>query len=264
MNRIIWLLVLLLTTAPTLAGTLIYNGKPLDIQIPKGKEIVVRFEEPQLVGRPSMSQSFIGAEAAGNYVVLSGVQETHSIRHIFRGVSSGQVIIASVSVKEGVEAESEILVKSALKGVVSTPVASDGNAGSGKKKGKISLDDRAKIVVRYVNQDHGPKSAIEPTPFPVRAFVSNYIGKQIRGLYRGGALIGTVKNTYKGGGMVAYIVLMENISKQHIEFDPRYVRGNWHSIQPWKTEFRPGEAGVVLLMAEGSGKSPMLDVVVGG
>jgi hypothetical protein len=262
MRTILMVLCFLLTTqAYSSERVITYVGKKFLIEVPLGEDVSVGFDEGQLVGVSESSAEYMAIESLSksNEVRIYGRKKTVEPMAVeFRGMDSKRPIQAFISVVEGSEAP---LLLRVINSKHSRAKGSSVNNGryseywdsdsfSNTATTKLLNDERAKALIRFVNQDFGPSYAKERPPFAIKR-VTDFTPVEVKGLYRKGLLSATAVRVYYGGRMTAVVFELTNKSASAHEFNPFYVRGSFEAINPWKRNFSPNESGVLVGVVHG-------------
>lgn len=274
MMRQVWLLFITCVavasySATALAGngavTMQYSGLPLEISIPVGKEVKMQFAEPQVVAMDSFYlNNFIVPTSSNSQVLLFGKSETQNVRVIFQGANSRSVVVANITVCDCNDLPVVYLIDN-------NQLGQNANSGSDEVSNKThkspshlngTQDENMQVLLRYINQQTGPKDAVEVPTFRITK-LSEKLRRQVVGLYRGGRLDTYIHDVYQGGGLTAITIVAKNNSNEYVALDPTNVRGQWLGMQPWKKGLMPNEKGVFILVVEGDVPEGMLAVLAG-
>ncbi|ENN6469932.1 DUF3438 family protein [Vibrio vulnificus] len=264
----IWIPLCLLSLSTVVwAGerTIEYQGQEVSISIPLGNDVVLKFDEAQLVGLNAAAAEYLAVESvrANRQVTLFGRKVTdEAVEAKFRGIDSNRIITAKVLVTEDPNVPDVVIIKpvgderssisvgsSSKRGFSEYWDSVDFNAGN-VEVNAMDFDERTKVLVRYVNQLYGPKYAVEPPAFRIRQ-VAGFKAMDVPQLYRTGILSARAVDVYYGGGMTAVVFELTNTSKISHELTPMNIRGDWWSVQPWKVHYEPGESGVLVAIVSG-------------
>lgn len=241
--------------------TMTYDGIPLEIAIPVGKEIKLQFTEPQVVAMDSYYlNNVVNPLSTSSQVLLSGKKEADNVRVIFQGVNTRSVVIANVKVCNCENLPTVYLIDN--KQAFQNSSSQSAQSNSKKKKSTSNDIENMQILLRYINQQTGPKEAIE-TPFFKITKLSERLNSQVVGLYRQAKLDTYINDVYQGGGLTAITIIAKNVSDSYVPIDPSMIRGKWLGIQPWKKGLKPEERGVFVLVAKGDMPEGMLAVLSG-
>lgn len=248
------------------ANTLRYDGIPLDIKVSAGRDTLLQFVEPQLVGQPKASKKVLKLTPSKGRVLIEPLSDSSEVVKVyFRGVNTGEVTMADIKIGDyeniprvyTIRTIDDELRKEAEQ------VRSDRQSVA-ESTSQLNTNDRAKLLIRYVNQhvnrEKGTHTIIEEFPFAIQR-VNTRLDAPVRGFYRKGLLSAELVDVYQGGGLTALLVVVTNVTSSKVKFDPTLVRGHWHSAQPWKVEFEPSERGVVVVVAEGGVPDAMMKVM---
>lgn len=255
-----------------LGATLRYQGIPLDVKVPLNSNVLLQFVEPQLVGQTQDSMGVVTFESTKSQVLISPTTDTASkVKVYFRGTKTGEITMAEIDIGDHKNTPRIINIRTFDESKSDESSASNltnnSKAMNSHEASKLSLDDRAKLLIRYVNQavnkEKGVASIIEPTPFTIKK-INSRLHSGISGFYRKGLLNASLVDVYQGGGLTALLVVVENSTSHTVAFDPTQVRGKWHSVQPWKVKFSPQERGVLVVVATGGVPETMMHVMSKG
>ena len=241
---------LLLTSFCSVAKVAVFSSTPIDVDLPVGRDVVVRFDEPQRVGMSSKLKSIVAVRPAANFVTLKANSEFGTEEVLFQGVNSGAVVYVHFNyVAENVPFESEIIVrmikdengsrdKSSEKSINETP--------------KINLSPRevAQSLTRSIAQEFGSKHAIEDSPFSIKELTSNYQFTPVKGLYKAPFVDVSPIKSFSGGGLIGTVFLFENKGSKDLLIDPNLFRGNWVGIDLLvsDTELAPNAKTLITLL----------------
>lgn len=252
-------------------ATLRYQGIPLDIKVPTTSNVLLQFVEPQIVGQTKSSMEVVTLESTKSQVLVSPqTDKAEKVKVYFRGTKTGEITMAVIDIGDHENTPRIFNIRtfdeSNSEGGTSS-ITTDNSPTRTKGKQTLVLDDRAKLLIRHVNQavnkERGVASIIEPIPFAVKK-INTRLDAHISGFYRKGLLNASLVDVYQGGGLTALLVVVENVTTRSVSFDPTQVRGKWHSVQPWKVKFSPKEKGVLVMIAQGGVPETMMHVMSKG
>jgi hypothetical protein len=248
-SRVLAIIALVTTHSAYATGTMIYSGLPLPILLNQNQEMLLEFDEPQLVGRTGENYVYADIRSLKNQVIIQSKDENAVFEVQLMGVHTGDIILIKVEIGKFEGIGNHIRIRKSGDAEV---IQSSTTQGASNDFGQLeyTADDRAKILVRFVNQVKGPSIAIEDTPFNVNK-VAIRGPEPLMGFYRKGKLSVQVEEIYQGGGFTALLLIAQNVSAEKVIFDPTMVRGRWHSVQPWKFSLDPAEKGVIVAVSEG-------------
>jgi hypothetical protein len=241
---------LFLTAFCSTAKVAVFNGSPIDVDVPLGRDVVVRFDEPQRVGMSPVLKSVLTVRAASNYVTVKANSIFDSEEVIFQGVDSGKVVYMHFNyVVEGVPFESEVIVRSIEDSKVE---ASSNKNKDNVEKPKINLTPRevAQSLTRSIAQEFGAKHAIEDRPFSIKELTSNYKFTPVNGLYKAPFVDVSPIKSFSGGGLIGTVFLFENKGNENLLIDPNLFRGNWIGIDLLlsDTQLAPNSKALITLL----------------
>ncbi|MEH6454901.1 MAG: DUF3438 family protein [Cocleimonas sp.] len=241
---------LFLTAFCSTAKVAVFNGSSIEVDLPLGRDVVVRFDEPQRVGMTPALKSIVTAKPAANFVTIKAMTEFDSEDVIFQGVVSGKVVYMHFNfVAENIPFESEVIVRTLDNTSISSSKKS--NASSGDKP-KVNLSPRevAQSLSRSIAQKFGAKHAIENSIFSIKELTSNYKLTPVQGLYRAPNIDVSPIKSFSGGGLIGTVFLVENNSRERLLIDPHLFRGDWVGIDLLvsDTELNPSAKTLITLL----------------
>lgn len=256
-------LILSLWSAAAMAGqkVLVDTGKVIPIQVPTGQDVIIQFEEGQMVGVVPSSESFMAIESISQkqQVTIFGRELTEvPIEVMFRGLDTNYVTKTTVEVVEHNDVPLDLAIQKSGRSVshsssgrVSRGYSDYWDSPDFQKEGRLhDIDEKAAFLMRYVNQTFGPKYAMEKPPFPIRK-VNSFKPQPVARLYRRGFLSALATEVYYGGGMTAIVFELTNTSLVPHQFDPFNIRGDFWTINPWKRNYDVNEKGVLIGVVKG-------------
>lgn len=241
--KIILLAVALCCTAfPSYCRVVIYNGKPLIIDLPIGKDVVIRFSEPQRVGASSQVKSSINIKPSGNYVTLSANSNEGLAELIFQGMNTGKVVyVRAKSKAENSYYDDEVVIRF---------IEEEKKDEDKTVTTNLSPREVVASLARSIAQSFGVKYAIEDAAIPIKNVPTQYQLRPIPGLYKQqGVLVSPIK-TFFGGGVYGTAFLFENRSNSPVELDPNKFRGDWIGMDILASDgvLRPTRKSIVTLI----------------
>ncbi|MCG9589956.1 hypothetical protein L1D35_19805 [Vibrio harveyi] len=239
-------------------------GKVIPIQVPTGKDVVLTFNEGQMVGVGPSAEKFLAVESISQRKQVTFFGRDLTVKPLevqFRGLDTNHITKVSVEVVERDDVPLNLSIEKERQNrnlSVDTTTKRNTRAYSDywdapEFKKNISLhdfDEKAALLVRYVNQYYGPRYAQEKTPFSIRK-ISSFKPQKVERLYRRGYLAAVAKEVFYGGGMTAIVFELENRSLVNHQFNPLNVRGDFWTLQPWKRNYEVGEKGVLVYVIKG-------------
>ncbi|APX10242.1 hypothetical protein BWP24_29040 (plasmid) [Vibrio campbellii] len=256
-------LILSLWSCAVMAGQKVFvdSGKVIPIQIPTGQDVVIQFDEGQMVGVVPSSESYMAIESISQkkQVTIYGRSLTEKpIEVMFRGLDTNYVTKTTIEVVEHDDVPLNIAIQKKEQSVAAASSTRLSRAYSDywdnpEFQNSSSLhdyDEKAAFLLRYVNQTFGPRYAIEKPPFPIRK-ISSFKPQPVDHLYRRGYLRALATEVYYGGGMTAIVFELKNTSLVPHEFEPFNVRGDFWTINPWKRNYDVNEKGILIGVVKG-------------
>lgn len=245
---------------PSYGRVALYGGKPVVIDLPLKKDVVLRFDEPQRVGASSEVKSKIKIRPNGNFVTLNTSVEEGISELIFQGLTTGKVVYVRAASKP---------VDSYYDDEITIRFLADQPADKNESNNTYSNFSPREIVAsltRSMAQSFGVQYALEDAAIAVKNVPTHYKLAPVPGLYKQqGVLLSPIK-TLHAGGVYGTAFLFENKSTEMVEIDPKKFRGKWIALDILSSDtvLRPSKKTIITLVHLKPLPTNINDVVLGG
>ena len=254
----LFFLVFLLISFNSSGEVLLYSGKPIHIELPQSRDVLLKFNEPQRVGTSSHVKSKISLKPNGNYVSLNSSVDSGVFEIVFQGLKSGKVVYIKAHPKSRTnDYRDELTIK----------FPDEINIKNQDVEPKSSFTPREVVasLARSIAQKYGKKEFIEDGLFSIRKLKSSYEQKSIPGLYKQSGVTVTPLDTYFGKGIYGTTFLVQNHLSKNLVIEPSKFRGNWIAIdlKASKTSLRQNEKAIITLFHTKKLPNNVNDIVYG-
>lgn len=225
MKKLVASILVAVISFPCIGKVVVYDGKPVTVDLPVNRDVVIRFDEPQRVGASSTLTAKVSFKPSGNFVAITALDDFGLDDVIFQGLNTGKVVyVRARSMPEDAYFEDEIVIRSALDSV--------DKGGEGKQSKTLNLTPREVLesFSRSIAQEFGVKHAIENALFPIRELPNTYLMQPVVGLYKKPYVDISPIKTFSGHGLLGTVFLLENKSADRLEIEPADIRGDWIAL----------------------------------
>jgi hypothetical protein len=225
MKKLVALILVAVISFPCTSKVAVYDGKPLTVDLPINRDVVIRFDEPQRVGASPSLTAKVSFKPSGNFVSLTALDDFGLDDVIFQGLNTGKVVYVRVrSLPEDSSFEDEIIIRSAL------DVAEKSETGKQSKTLNLTPREVLESFSRSIAQEFGVKYAIESALFSIRELPNTHLMQPVVGLYKKPYVDISPIKTFSGHGLLGTVFLLENKSTERLEINPAEIRGDWIAL----------------------------------
>lgn len=262
MKKFILLVLGVVLSFPSLSKVAVYDGKPLSVDLPLNRDVVIRFDEPQRVGASPALKAKISFKPSGNFVSLTALEDFGLDDVIFQGLNTGKVVyFRAKSLPESSTFEDEIVVRTASSAVEKDTVDKASNPA-------INLTPREVLesFSRSIAQEFGVKYAVENSLFPIHELPNAHLIMPVVGLYKKPFVDISPIKTFSANGLFGTVFLLENKSSVELEVNPNDIRGDWIAFDMVSSDavLRPQRKTLVTLFHVRALPRDINDVVLSG